>query len=284
METKSDTPSGAIATIGQDRMTVSRFREEFPRARWSDEAKAWVVPGKTAHRRIARWQALEQSKADVHADAKGRDAFQFEGIESPYLDIGLELIVRTPYSRTVVDELHQVPFARWDGDQKVWRVPFRSYEELKRRWPVLEEAALRNEPMARKRRMEERRGTDEFLESRQRAAERRRRRFPLPVNDPPPPDRPVTTASYGIVAFTDTTGELADGETLARFYSGIRRDHDLIWATWRIPGLEELVKTWPARLEPSAFEIARGWWMPTKPELVEARKAARSRERRRDGK
>lgn len=282
MDTKADKPPSAIAAIDQDRMTVSRFREAFPRARWSDESKAWVVPGKTAEARVARWRALEQSKADVHADAKGRDAFAFEGIESPYLEAGFELIVRTPYSRTVVEELRAVPYARWDGDDKVWRVPFRSYDELKKRWSLIEEAALRNEPSARRRRMEERKGTEEVLQARQRMTERRRRRFPLPVDDPPPLERPVSTASYGIVAFEDTMGELADDDTLSRFYPHVRRDCDMIWARWRTPSLEELVKTWPARLGPSAFEIERGWWMPTKPELVEARKAARSRERRRN--
>ena len=88
--------------------------------RWDDQRKAWFVPGKTAERRIARWHALEAAKADIHADAKGRDAYQFEPIESAYLEAGLNLIVRTPYSKTVVDELRQVPFARWDAGDRVW--------------------------------------------------------------------------------------------------------------------------------------------------------------------
>lgn len=61
---------GAQAQVEFDRMTVERFRETFPKARWDDVAKAWWVPGKTADRRIARWRALEQTKADIYADAK----------------------------------------------------------------------------------------------------------------------------------------------------------------------------------------------------------------------
>jgi hypothetical protein len=42
-----------------DRMTVARFRETFPRARWNDTLQAWTVPGATARRRIDRWLASE---------------------------------------------------------------------------------------------------------------------------------------------------------------------------------------------------------------------------------
>jgi len=47
--TRLDTGDDNRATISFpfDRMTVQRFRKGFPRARWSDWNKAWIVPGKT---------------------------------------------------------------------------------------------------------------------------------------------------------------------------------------------------------------------------------------------
>ena len=281
MASKSDQhPEGAAATFDYDRMTIERFRTAFPRARWDDERKAWWVPGKTADRRLTRWRALETARADVHADAKGRDAYAFEPIDSPYLEAGLDLVISTPYSRTVVEELRQVPFARWDAADRVWRVPYRSYDALRHRWPTIEAAARRNEPEERRRRLDEAKGTDQFAAARQRAAERRKHRYPVPTDDPPPWGRPVST-SYGIVAFTGTSGELVETQALEKFYPGIGLGTELIWASWRSPGLEELVKTWPAKAEPSAKERSRGWWLSTKPELVDARKAARAVERRR---
>ena len=104
-------PEGAPAEIDYDHMRVERFRETFPRARRDDERKSWWVPGKTADHRIAKWRALEQSRADIHADDKGRDAFLFDPIESDCLEAAAELVVRTTYSPTVVSELRQVPFA-----------------------------------------------------------------------------------------------------------------------------------------------------------------------------
>ena len=61
------------------------------------------------------------------ADARGRDAHAFEPIASPYLEAGDDLVVRTPFSRSVVDALRQVPWARWDPDTKAWRVPYRAF-------------------------------------------------------------------------------------------------------------------------------------------------------------
>jgi hypothetical protein len=113
-----------------------------------------------------------------------------------------------------------------------------------------------------------------------RVAERRRHRYPVPVDDPPPLERPVSTLAYGIVAFTGSTGEIVE-DFPAGTYDDIIRDRDLMWATWRSPMLQELVETWPARSGPSGAELSRGWWQPTKAELVEARRAAKSRERRR---
>lgn len=269
----------AAVSFSFDRMTVQRFRETFPRARWSDRRKAWIVPGKTAQRRIDRWVAREQSRVDPYADAKGRDAYAFEPILSPYLNIDKDgFHIKTPFSRKLVEEIRQVPFARWDGDDKVWRVPFASYEDLVDRWQVIETEAKRCEPEERRKRAEARKGTDEERTSRLRTTERKRRRIPLPADDLPPPDRPIATTAYGIVVVSDSNGELVERDEIAELYPGLLEDH--VWATWRTPSLEELVHTWPSKLEPGEQERRRGWWLPTLEELREARRAARARERR----
>lgn len=262
-----------------DRMTVQRFRETFPRARWSDRRKAWTVPGKTALRRIDRWMAKEESRVDPYADAKGRDAFEFEPILSLYLSVDREgFRIKTPYSRKLVEEIRQVPFARWDGDHKVWRVPFSSYDDLVDRWQVIEAEAQRCEPEERRKRAEVRKGTDEEKMSRRRAAERKRRRIPFPANDLPPLDRAIATPPYGIVVVRDITRELVEREKIADLYPDIAGDH--VWGIWRAPSLEELVQIWPSRKEAGEHERRRGWWLPTLNELREARRIARARERR----
>lgn len=272
--------AGAETSLEYDRMTIERFRSAFPKARWDDFKKAWIVPGKTASRRIARWRAIEQSRSDAYADVKGRDSFVFDPIVSAYLEAGDELIIRTPYSKTVVEELRLVPFARWDDVRRAWVVPYRGYDDLRRRWSEIEAAARRAEPTERRRRLEEAKGTEAWAESQRRVAERRKHRFPIPVGDPPPAGRPISTDVYKIVVFTNTFGELAEGDVLT-FYPSAEQSSDLVWATWRSATLEELVNTWPAKAAPTSLEIARGWWSPTKPELASARKTARSLERRR---
>ncbi|AYG61691.1 hypothetical protein [Rhizobium jaguaris] len=269
---------GALASFPFDRMTAQRFRQTFPRARWSDKLQAWTVPGKTARRRIDRWLAQEAARTDVFANERGRDAYAFEPILSPYLevdDVGFR--IRTPYSRTVVEELRQIPVARWDSDQRIWRVPFASYDDLQRRWETIEEAARRNEPEERRKRIDARKGTAEEQRSKRRSAERRRRRLPLPCDDLPPVGRPVATSAYGIVVVTEITGELAD-PVFADLYPELMDEH--VWCHWELPTLGELVHTWPAKATPGRYERMRSWWQPTIEELREARRAARSRERR----
>jgi hypothetical protein len=270
---------GADISFPYDRMTVEQFRRRFPRARWSDARQAWFVPGRTASRRIGRWLAEIESEADAHADAKGRDAFAFDPIDSPYLELGKAgFRIRTPYSKTVVDELREVPFSRWDGDLRIWHVPFRSYEELRRRWPEIEAAAHRNEPEERRRRAEERKGTEQEMRSKLRSAERKRHRYPLQSDDLPPIGRPVVTA-YGIVVFSEISGELVDPGVVADFYRGVTEDH--VWGYWRVPTLEELIRTWPAKMLPVQNAT---WWLPTIEELRPTRRTARSREARKHAK
>jgi len=79
--------------------------------------------------------------------------------------------IRTPYSRTVVNEIGEIPHARWDGHRRLWTVPYRSFEELRRRWPAIETAAERSEPEARRVRREAIEGTAEDEASKARIAE-----------------------------------------------------------------------------------------------------------------
>lgn len=281
-EDQDDSPALETVSFPFDRMTVARFRETFPKARWSDRLQAWTVPGSTARRRINRWLASEADRKTPFEEQRGRDAFAFEPILSPYLEVhDRGLRVRTPYSRTVVDELRQVPFARWNGDDKVWEVPYASYDELQQRWELIENAARRAEPEERRKHAEARRGTEEEAKAKRRTSERRRRRLPVPSDDLPPLGRPVVTSAYGIVVVSEITGELVDANDVVEHHPNVSDEH--VWAGWRPPTLEELVHTWPARKEPSEYEKNRGWWQPTSEELREARRQAKSRGRRKGG-
>ncbi|APG94716.1 hypothetical protein [Sinorhizobium americanum] len=271
---------GEFASFPYDRSTVERFREAFPRARWNDERRSWFVPGKTAARRIERWLARESEHTDIHGDLKGRDAYDFEPIVSRYLEVSDDLRIRTPYSRSVIELLREIPWAHWDEDMGVWRVPFRSYEELRRCWPRIEEAARRSEPDERKRRRYAEKGSEVQRAARARAAERRRRRYPLTTDDPPPLGRPVATVQYGIVTVLDFLGEVAEPAALAQYYPQADQAVDHVWGRWRRPTFAELVATWPARKEPGPEALSRGWWQPTLAELRIARRNARSMARR----
>ncbi|TCL66305.1 hypothetical protein [Rhizobium sp. BK251] len=273
-----DKHAAATASFPFDRMAVQRFREAFPRARWSDTLRAWIVPGTSARRRIDRWMAAEAARHDVFANQKGRDAYEFEPIISPYLEVtdhGFR--IRTPFSRTIVDALRRVPFASWHGDDRVWDVPYASYDELQSRWQIIEEAAKRAEPEERRKRAEERRGTPEEAMSRRRSAERRKHRLPVLSDDLPPLGRPLATPAYGIVVVTEITGELVELTVVKEFYPAVNDKH--VWAGWRSPTLGELVQAWPARKRAGEYERCRGWWSPTLEELRVARRKAKAHER-----
>ena len=77
---------------------------------------------------------------------------------------------------------------------------------------------------------------------------------------------------------SDITGELVACDIIAELLPDTPDDH--VWGFWRVPSLEELVQTWPSKKEPGKDERRRGWWLPTIDELREARRTARSRERR----
>jgi hypothetical protein len=116
-----------------------------------------------------------EAEADTFADEKERDAFAFDPIGSRYLEAAPSAFqIRTPYSRAVVNEIREIPFARWDADRRLWTVPYRSYDKLRRRWQAIEAAAERNEPEVRKARREAMKGTEEEEASKARLSERRR--------------------------------------------------------------------------------------------------------------
>lgn len=275
---RSDDGAGAIVSFPYDAVLVERFRERFPRARWDEETQAWFVPGTTAERRAEVWLQRELNERLAFADERGRDAFAFDPIESEYLEAGGDLVVRTPYSRTVIEQLRRVPWASWDREERVWRVPFRSLEALRACWLSIEIAARRAEPSERKRRREALKLSPDFGEIRKQEAERRRKRLPFPSSQLPPPGRPVATAN-AVVVVTGSDGEFAAVEALGNAYPGSASTGDQVWVFWRSPSLEELVRTWPARRPPDPGERERGWWQPTLEELRAARRKARTIER-----
>ena len=275
---------GATTDLPHDRMTVARFRQAFPRARWCDRLNAWFVPGRTAQKRIGRWLAEQEAEADRFADEKGRDAFAFEPIASGYLKAAPATFeIRTPYSRTVVNEIKEIPHARWDADRRLWTVPYRSFQELSQRWPAIEAAAKRSEPEARQARRDALKGTEEDAASKARTRERRRKRYPVPAEDGPPLECAIST-HLGIVFFTGTDGELADPAMVNAFYFPAADGEEYVWASWRLGSLEELVTTWPARAKPEQRERERGWWTPDLEELRIARRDAKSRRRAKERK
>ena len=272
---------GAYASFPYDRGLVERFREAFPRARWRTEEACWFVPGTTAAHRLDQWISRELASLDRHADAKGRDAFAFNPLESPYIKIGEDLGVCTPYSRTVVETMRGIPWARWDPDGRMWRVPFRSYDELRSRWPVIEEAARRNEPEARRARRAE---SKEPRDPNQVAleAERRRRRYPVPGDDLPPLDVPLATFA-GVVVFEETGSEPFGADVVPARYPHVgEAAPSYVWAKWRMPEIWELYRAKRVR-EPAeeGLKRTRGWWLPDQSELRERIRQLRRVERMR---
>jgi hypothetical protein len=276
-----DGAPGATAAFPYDRATVERFREAFPRARWRDDLGAWFVPGTRAEKRLTTWMSREWSGVLAYADQRGRDAFTFEPIMSPYLEVADDFVVRTPFSRAVIAELREVPWARWDPALKAWRVPFRSLEELRRRWPAIEGAARLAEPEERRKRRERCNASGKDADRRSEAAERRRKRYPVPQDALPPLARVLMTHA-GCAVFEAITGELVEPTIAGRFYPYVTAGSGaLIWATWRRPSHAELVKAWPARSPPTPADLARGWWQPTIEVLREERRRVASLERAR---
>lgn len=279
MAEETESATGATLDLPHDRVTIERFRQAFPRARWSKQKRAWFVPGRTAHTRIGRFLERLEAKDEAFADEKGRDAFAFDPIRSRYLEAGsAALLIRTPYSRRLIAEIREIDGARWDPEGKLWTVPYRSLEDLRHHWPQIETIAAESEPEARQERLKALRGTEEGEAKKARHLERRRRRYPVPVTSMPPIDRAIST-EIGVVFFLGGSGELADAKTIETFYFPPVEAEDYVWVDWRAGTLAELVTTWPARSEPTVEELERGWWLPTLDDLRIARRDARSREK-----
>jgi hypothetical protein len=275
---------GAVVAFPYDRELVQRFRETFPRARWRDEEACWFVPGTTAPERLDAWLSRELEALDRHADAKGRDAFAFDPLRSPYLQVGDDLRVRTPYSRTVVEIMRAIPWARWDPQERIWRVPLRSYDALRARWPTLEEAARRNEPEVRRRRREERKGEPRDPAALALERERRQKRYPVPGDDLPPLGRPVAVFAFGVVVFEDLGDDLFGRDAVPVAYPHVTEEGpSYVWSRWRLPTFREIAAARPRRNgEDGQGRSDRGWWWPDRGELDERRRILRRTERARE--
>lgn len=279
---------GAHACFPYDRALVERFRDAFPRARWREAERCWWVPGARAAERLDRWVTGELAALDRHADDKGRDAYAFDPLpRSRYLDVGGDdLVVRTPYSRTVVETMRSIPWARWDPAARAWRVPFRSYEALRARWPGIEEAARRNEPEVRRQRAEEQRRDEAAMaQVRERERERRRHRFPVPLSHPPLLEQPVATEPFGVIVFTGTDGEVIEAADVPALYRHAHAGHGVgpfAWLSWRLPTWRELAAATPAETPANPDELGQGdcgWRLPTRADLQERRRTMRRSER-----
>ncbi len=101
-------PPQETVSFASDRMTVARFRQAFPNARWSDTLQAWTVPGKTARKRIDRWLACEADRRTPYEEDRDRDAYQFEPILSPYLQVYDRGLRADNASQTMRPTVHQV--------------------------------------------------------------------------------------------------------------------------------------------------------------------------------
>ncbi|ACA15481.1 conserved hypothetical protein [Methylobacterium sp. 4-46] len=263
---------GVLVAMPFDRDLIARFRETFPTAKFRRATRRWFVPGTTAERRVDAWIGREMSARDAHGDAKGRDAYAFEPLVSRYLDPSPEgLIVRTPYSRTVVETLRGISAAHWDPAVRAWRVPWRAYEALKAVWPVIEEAAARNEPEAKRARREAAR--DPAAER-----ERRRQRHPVPMDDLPPLGVPVETAAYGVVVFEALDAEPIAREDLPHAVAPLPKGRAFVWGWWRMPDFRELAEVLSAA---RPDDVRRGWWPPTREGLEMRRRRLREAERAR---
>lgn len=96
----------------------------------------------------------------------------------------------------------------------------------------------------------------------------------------PPLNRPIATEACGIIVVREITGELVPCDMIDDIYRDL--DGDYIWGIWRLPSLDELIQTWPRKNELTSNDRQRGWWHPDIEQLREARRSARSRERRAD--
>lgn len=249
--------TGAILRFPFDRTAIARLRTAFPRARFrEDEAGggSWFVPGKTAAARLARWIDAEREHRDPHGEARGRDAFVFEPIDSPYLTTDARgFVIRTPYSRRVVLTLRGIAAARWDPAERAWRVPWHAAEALTDAWPAIEAALAEGDAPSPP------------------DPDKRARRLAVPGDDLPPlgDDALPVGSPHGIVVAEDVVSPRSKPPPAG-----------CAWVRWRRPLWRELRRLKPAD-EPDDEARERGWWEPTAAEIDAARALASAAIRRR---
>ncbi len=148
-ERQPNSPVLETVSFPFDRMTVARFRETFPKARWSDRLQAWTVPGSTARRRIDQWLASEADRKAPFEEERGRDLFEFEPILSPYLEVhGGGLRVRTPYPVRSLTSFDRFPTPAGTVRPKLGKCPLHSMRNYSSDGKLLK--MLQNGPNQRK--------------------------------------------------------------------------------------------------------------------------------------
>ena len=65
--------SGAAVRFPWDAGRNARFRERFPAARWSEQTRSWLLPGRTAAQRATLWAAEELAR-EAAAERRRQDA------------------------------------------------------------------------------------------------------------------------------------------------------------------------------------------------------------------
>jgi hypothetical protein len=96
----------------------------------------------------------------------------------------------------------------------VWRVPFLSYDELRKRWSTIEAAALRNEPEERRRRRDEFKASPDYGKAKMVSEEKRRRPYPVPADNLPPLDRPLLSHEGAVALASSSSSALRKSITL----------------------------------------------------------------------
>lgn len=136
--------------------------------------------------------------------------------------------------------------------------PFPQFEELRKRWPAIEAAALRSEPEERRRRQDERKAAPDFARVRAAASEKHRRRYPVLADTLPPLDRPLLSHE-GAVTFVEITIDVVAPEIARERYPwSSEAAGDLIWALWWRPSHDECMRAWPSSNAADAAERTRG--------------------------
>lgn len=195
---------GVLVRFPKDREMIASLKKTFPRARWNPGATAWLVEGKTAEKRVAKWMAeIRDAKAAAEkAEADARANLAEDAVRSRYVakwSAGWR--VSTPYDDAIVRLLRSIPSASFHREEKggYWLVPFRDTALLAEVLPRIE--ALADPIMAERKKERERREAEkaelraEYAREREaRDVERsahRANRFVVLLEDLPETGKPV---------------------------------------------------------------------------------------------